>query len=333
MKDVKFKILSYIWSKQKGFNSNFVDFDNIDQKGRQQMTKEYVLHLMSESQDLLNEINWKMHHKSDEIKINRRDLVLEWIDVFKYWLSIGLLWDITPEEFFSAFNEKSDLVEQRFLQDFSSNDGRSVVICDIDGVLSDYPLTFLNYVAECEEYHGNKDIRQKIFSKPVDNLDLYSFLENIVPTDSLMEYKRLYRTSGAIRKESVMDGAKTFLHKLKESGYYVILLTSRPFHKYNNLYLDTHMWLKSNGLEFDMLLHDSKKRDKITKILSDSTVKFVVDDDPKIVEGLLGIDRLDKIYLIDRPYNKTFTDSSNSKVKRVTYFDQILKEEKVGEYS
>lgn len=88
------KILEHLWESQKDFNQNFVDFDKLDFEKRQSLTKDYILHMISETNSLLEEINWKMHHKKSK-DVNRRELILEWIDVFKYWLSIGLVWGIT----------------------------------------------------------------------------------------------------------------------------------------------------------------------------------------------------------------------------------------------
>lgn len=315
--------LRHMWSRQKVFNGNFVDFENLDFETKQTMTKEYVLHMLSESNSLLEEVNWKMHHKSTK-SVNRSDLVLELIDVWKYLLSIALIWDITPEEFSAAFEEKSSLVEQRYLQEFDDIKDRKIAICDIDGVLGDYPATFLDFVSREESIAG---YHSQFSSDNVTHLDLYKYLEGKVSSDRLKYYKHIYRSSGEIRKESVLQGAQEFLHTLREKGYYVVLLTSRPFSTYKSLYLDTYMWLTSHGLEFDMLLNDSKKRDKITKLLETSDVQFIVDDDPKIISGLVGIDKLSKIYLMDRTYNQTY--EAQDKVVRVRDFDEILEKEEI----
>lgn len=317
-------ILKYIWSVQKEFNKNFVDFENLDNQQGQSMTKEYVLHTISELNELLNEVNWKVHHKKNSVEINRRELVLEWIDVFKYWLSIGLLWDITPEEFVKAFDEKSGLVEQRYLQEFADLNDKQIVVCDIDGVLGDYPETFLNYVRSQE--FESKSIYPDFDSKNVTSYNLYKYLDGIVDTRTLKEYKKSYRESGEIRSEKVNQGAVEFLKKLKSKGYYVVLLTSRPFGQYKNLYLDTYVWLKNNGLEFDMLLNDSKKRDKIIKLTETSTIKFIIDDDPEIIKGLLNLEGVNKLYLVDKPYNSS-SHFNSKKVSRVLSFEEILEKE------
>lgn len=314
------KELQHMWSRQASFNKNFVDLDHLDFDKKQEMTKEYVLHMLSEANSLLDGVNWKIHHKK-ELSVKRSDLILEMIDVWKYLLSIALIWGVTPEEFSQAFDEKSALVEQRYLQEFATLDGRKIVVCDIDGVLGDYPYTFLEFVRS-EEYDVSPDDPPNFSSTDVHTLDLYKYLEGEVPSSRLKYYKHVYRQSGRIRQENVVEGAKEFLKSLRDKGYYIVLLTSRPFDTYKSLYLDTYTWLISHGLEFDALLNDSKKRDKVSKLLETSDVKFVVDDDPKLIANLEGLDRLQKLYLIDRPYNQKYECSG--KVERVGSLSEIL---------
>lgn len=311
------KSFNHMWERQKLFNRNFIDFENLDFDKKQTMTKEYVLHMLSEANSLLDEVNWKLHHKKD-IPVNRRDLVYEVIDVWKYLLSICLVWDISPSEFCSAFDDKSALVEQRYLQEFSQIENRKVVICDIDGVLSDYPESFLKYVEEEErllhnDFHATSECT---------NLDLYQLLEGQVPSSLLKEYKHRYRSGGLIKQEKVNEDTREFLHRCKDKGYYLVLLTSRPFDTYKCLFVDTYSWLVDNGIEFDMLLHDSKKRDKVSKILETSDIEVIIDDDPRLVNNLKGLDKLNKILLVDRPYNQEYECSG--KVERVKSLSEYL---------
>lgn len=278
--------------------------------------------MISETNSLLEEINWKMHHKSTK-EVNRRELILEWIDVFKYWLSIGLLWDITEDEFLEYFKEKSDFVVQRYLQEFSqTNPDQKVVICDIDGVLSDYPCTFLNFVKERYKEDTGHDL--VLPATEVDNLNLYDYLRDTISPVDLKRYKKEYRQSGKIRDELVSPGSVEFLKELRKRNYRVVLLTSRPFSSYQNLQLDTFIWLTRNCLEFDDLICDTKKRDKIIKILENSEISFMIDDDPVIVEGVRGISGLKKVYLRDQSYNRKVEEDET--VIRFHDFSEILED-------
>ena len=319
-----FSELNNMWSRQKLFNQNFVNFDTIgqDMSKKQEMTKEYALHLLSETMSVLDQINWKMHHKKDTINVSRSDLILEIIDVWKYLLSICLIWNITPEEFYTAFEEKSSLVEQRYFQEFDKL-GKNVVICDIDGVLGDYPESFLEFVkSSSSEFDTTQFDKIKTSLK---SLDLYNEFSSLISVEMMKEYKHRYRINGLSRKEKVISGAREFLSKLSDRGYYVVLLTSRPFDRYHSLYLDTYMWLKSNGLKFDMLINDDKKRNKILNILSTAEIKFIVDDDPKIINNLKFVNS--RLYLMSKSYNESY--QCNGNVVRVSSFDDILKKERI----
>lgn len=320
--------LYQMWKSQELFNRNFVDFENLTLEGKQNMTKEYALHLFSEANSLLDTINWKMHHKKDSLRVNRDDLVLEIVDVWKYLLSICLLWDVTPEEFCRVYHEKTSLVEQRYLQEFAKTDGRKIAICDIDGVLGDYPSTFLEYVKSKELGHHKQFSSEeiKMFDNgAVSDIDLYRYLRGVVSQDTLKEYKHLYRSYGLTREELVEEGAREFLDSLRKRGYYIVLLTSRPFDKYKSLYLDTFIWLTQHNLTFDMLVNDSKKRDKVSELLKSSQVEFIVDDDPRLISGLESLENLKKIYILDKPYNRNLIESS--KMIRVSKLSEIIKKE------
>lgn len=313
-------MLSSMWSRQRLFNRNFVNFETLTNEERQKLTKEYALLLISEVNDLLGEINWKTHHRSDSVQVKKRDLSLEIIDIWKYLVSIALVWDVTPSDFCRYFDEKSSLVEQKYIQEFSSISDKEIVICDIDGVLSDYPKTFMSFVKRQYEHDYNVPVS---IPSSVNSLDLYKVLD--IPSDDLRRYKHYYRESGEIRSETPIPGAVNLLSELKSQGLYVVLLTSRPFDKYKSLYLDTYMWLLSNGFEFDALLYDSKKRDVVSSLIKSSNVRFIIDDDPRIVSNLESLDGLKRLYLVDRTYNQNVKCSD--KVVRVFGYDEILSKE------
>jgi len=108
-----FRILQDMWDDQSRFNSNFIDFDNIkDLESKQKFTKEYILHMYSEVEDLLQSINWKFYQKDKDLDYNQ--ICEELVDIFKYWLSIALVWGIRPMDFLDMFYEKSKKNEKRY---------------------------------------------------------------------------------------------------------------------------------------------------------------------------------------------------------------------------
>jgi len=105
--------LQNLWNIQKRFTANFVDFNNIvDDRTREQLSKDYFVALIPEIAEAISEINFKQH-KSSKI-VDRSLLIEEMIDTFKYFLNILLVWDVTPQEFVDQFKKKSDKVEKQY---------------------------------------------------------------------------------------------------------------------------------------------------------------------------------------------------------------------------
>ena len=128
--------------------------------------------------------------------------------------------------FLKEFNRKSDVVDQRFFQeheiklDYSLTD--KVIAVDIDGVLSDYQsgvVDFLHVITHT----------------------LYTSVEEakrVIDPVKWEELKHQYRISGYKRDMPVYKDAAKFLIDLKDAGYYIALISARPFKEYpriNNL--------------------------------------------------------------------------------------------------
>ena len=79
--------------------------------------KNNVLHLIKEATEVLDEINYKDHKKKCK-KLNKNRITEELIDIFKYWLNLCILCDITPEEIEKTFNKKTNKVIARFNKEF-----------------------------------------------------------------------------------------------------------------------------------------------------------------------------------------------------------------------
>lgn len=56
---------------------------------------------------------WKFERDNEG---KSRDILLEeLVDIFKYYIRLLVVHEVSPEEFLKAFNEKSDIVERRLL--------------------------------------------------------------------------------------------------------------------------------------------------------------------------------------------------------------------------
>ena len=81
---------------------------------KQEITKETVLQLFSEINEVLNEINWKHHANKKEIDINK--IKEEIIDIQHFVINLALLWGIDYKEFYDIFVKKNNKNYERFIK-------------------------------------------------------------------------------------------------------------------------------------------------------------------------------------------------------------------------
>ena len=101
-----------IWSDQKAFNRLFINYAP-DAAYVQQKVKDYILHLISETYSLLGCINWKID-ALEPIKMERNKILEEWIDIFKFWLSIGHMFGFDVGDFERMYWDKTKRVKEKF---------------------------------------------------------------------------------------------------------------------------------------------------------------------------------------------------------------------------
>jgi uncharacterized HAD superfamily protein/NTP pyrophosphatase (non-canonical NTP hydrolase) len=252
--------LKSIWEMQLCFTKNFIDPNKATKEEKIRYTKEMLLHLVAEVDEILNAIgDWKPHRLKKNLPLNKYAVAEEIVDAFKFLLNIAIVWGITPEFFYRVYTDKSWVVTERYEYERQAKQLRRCAVIDIDGVLTDYPDAMLQFLRR-RGYNFNSlhEAKKELGGE-------YTLLKH--------EYREI---EGEIPPK---DGAKEFLQALQECGYSIVLMTSRPIEKYPQLELKTINWLKKHELPFSFLhFTDDKIRD--IKMLKD--VKFVVEDDAVI---------------------------------------------------
>ena len=112
--------LTRIWERQKEFQKNFFDPDNISEKDKIRFTKEFILSIHRELGEVLNIIPWKIH-RANQKEYDIAHLQEELIDCFKFLLNVCILHGLNPETFSEQFFKKSNIVEKRYQEEINSS--------------------------------------------------------------------------------------------------------------------------------------------------------------------------------------------------------------------
>lgn len=293
MDKAQLAILEYIWKRQAEFNANFHP-PTPDQAQLESFTKDSVLSISSELTELINNITWKPHRneRSQVIASNIRE---ELIDIFKFWNGLCLAWGLSPEDFLNEWLRKTEVVEQRFKQEYRNPwDPSKYKFCgivDIDGVLCDYAGGLTRFVkaktgVEIPPHDGQNDF--------------YSHIAKYVGTEKAYELKHQFRETGEKLRLDPIPGAARMLRTMRMYRGYVLLLSARPYRKYKRIMADTLRWLSANGMTYHSIIWDEDKASRVVKEYPFAS--FIIEDDPNNARALAG--KGFKVFLRNTSYNQ-----------------------------
>ena len=285
-------ILEEWWKDQKEFQQEIfsLDYQKLSNEEKIALTKEYLLHITSEFDELLSAMGtWKTHKLRKEEPPKISGITEELVDITKFIINIALVWGITPEDFIEKWREKTIVNKHKLLQEkrLITLKEKPVAIFDVDGVLNDFPEKWISYI--------NSRLRTKF--------KIEDFLEipKRVPFEIYRSLKHEFYENYS-SEVKFTDEARKVLLDLRKRGVSVVLLTSRPISQYKKFYYEIIMSLENSKIPFDVLIED---REKGLRIIKDfKNVLFAVDDDPYYVNDIssYGI----KTFLYRKPYNRHF---------------------------
>jgi NTP pyrophosphatase (non-canonical NTP hydrolase) len=296
--------LTKLWRMQYDYNASLKRDNKIF--GRENWTEKYLLGLVAETNEILEDINWKRHRRKIPT-IDTCNLAYELADLTKYVLSLWQVWGFTEEEMLDYCIQKSEILEELYQQEFRTIPTGNILITDIDGTLGDWRKTFINWA-------------EKLGVTPLTEDKLNSLSLDTDLSFRYAEYNRLKenfeRTGGYLFVEPYEDSARV-IRKLRESGVYVIAYTSRPVGHFHRIWHDTWSWLHK-FCPVDELRIGHEQRLLLADELSENGRVAMFEDDPGIIlrASLSGI----KTFVRKQPYNEY--SENNEFVLRVDTFDQ-----------
>jgi len=97
--------LELLLKHQRLINAHIKNLDNLKQKEKELLTKEYILALTAEAYEALDLINWKFWKKGKK-EINVRELKFELIDIQHFLNCLYILWGMDRNEIVAYFMAK-----------------------------------------------------------------------------------------------------------------------------------------------------------------------------------------------------------------------------------
>ena len=279
-----------------------IDIEDITEEEKETWTRNLLLCMIKESTELLNSFDWRLI--GDQNREDKDELLENGIDVFKFLLEILIINGFSSEDIENKFFQKSKVVESKFEQELFFNSLKEtdkIALIDIDGVLSDYPETFLS-----------------MFGKS------YATVEEFKTSD-LRKYtvsKDLYRKEGHKSSLKTKEYAWEFLDLLKRRNIKIILLTSRPIKRYSRMYHDTLFWLGYNDLVFDSIIWESKKAEYAISKLKNKNIVLCIDDEIENVKKYAQCNL--KSYLLFNPGLKIIKDHNGGSYTAINSLKEVL---------
>lgn len=179
--------------------------------------------------------------------------------------------------------------------------------CDVDGVLNDYPLCWLRFLAEkCGTLYETVELAKK-------------------REDNYRIYKDEYRNSSYKANLPILRKNRDVINCLTSKGLNNIIVTSRPIKesKYPFLYERTFQWLNKNEVNFkyfDFKDPDANYLDRYPNIL------FHIDDDPQY--ALIVAAKNVKVYLLKND-NWDFSSVPTDNIQIINDLNEILEYESI----
>lgn len=231
-------------------------------------------HIMSETQELMDCVPWMLHKPIGRGQLTRKATVVEMIDIFKWLLNVMDLHEVTAEEFYREFCEKSAVVESRIrATKFALSNPGPCLILDMDGVLVDRDTRLLAFI--------NKKVQEGM-------QEVFTTLSRAKSTMGQRTYEKLKTEfyQGTYFKECV-GIAEVCDQVRKPLGIPVVILTARDVKNHPGLHFQTIEWLHKNDIQYDALICMGEKAKALAAWCDERSV--FVDDDKHNVDDVANV--------------------------------------------
>ena len=307
--------LQELWERQIRYNKKIRNMEHPDNK--EYWTKQYILGVVSEVDEILQEINWKIHRRGHTT--DRYNLARELADVTKYVWCLWELHGFSSTEMLAFVEEKSLELEALHKQEFEYKPDVSVpiIITDIDGTIGDWRKAFIEWMVKQGKYPG------EIPGDPSSGLAMEIDLK--MPYPEYAALKEQFEAEGGYKLMKPYPDAVRCLQQANQSGVGIIAYTARPANRYSRIWADTWHWLQEYKIPVDELHIGSEERIlRACQLQACGNEVRMLEDNPAIAirAAVAGIE----VFLRNQPYNVGVSHNRIIRVDKFTY--KHKKEEK-----
>lgn len=283
--------LQDLWEEQQNYNKKV----RIKKKVEQPVvywSKQYLLGLVSEVDEVLREMNWK-EHRPNNSPANRYNLALELADLTKYVLSLWGIWEFNLDDVLAYTMEKTWWVADRYEMEMKPEPvNRNVVVTDLDGTLANWRRSFVVWMEKEHNVILPDDTSQTLL---LDQDLAWAYPE-------YSQWKDEFESGGGYAHLiPYTDGIGAIQHLQDFEDAYVVVYTARPEHQYKRIWWDTLNWLKKHGIHPDKLLIGAEPRVLLAHKLQNNNNVVLFDDDPTLI--LRAASSGVRVFARKHPYN------------------------------
>lgn len=192
---------------------------------------------------------------------------------------------------------------QRVNSDSIKPNKEKICSVDVDGILNHYPDCWVDFINS----ETGLNFKDKNEAKEKLSAEEYKYL------------KDKYRKSDFKANLKIREEALEILKYLKGKGYFILVVTTRPFEDYSSLAVMTRKWLEKNNFPFDAL-----EKKSISSLKKFPCVDFHIEDE---IEDANFIAKAGyKVFLFGRQCNNERLHPSVIRIKDLTEIVSYLGE-------
>jgi NTP pyrophosphatase (non-canonical NTP hydrolase) len=255
--------LPEIWEQQKQYNERIFQ---IQKRSSAEWMQTYLLGLVSESGELLEEMRWKNHRLETKEEFGP-NVPEELVDLTKYIFSMWLLMGKTTEEMLDLTYAKGQYMEFLLTQEQAPL-LPNVVVFDIDDVLADTRSAILTSLAQR--------------FKPI-NTEIHIDLEHLLRFDAYREQKSIFEMQGGYAAIQPLYPIALLFNELRLQEYSIVCYTARPVQVFKRIRKDTFNWFKQFNVLPDKILFGREERiTYCAQLKAQGKQVVLVEDDPTL---------------------------------------------------